>query len=101
MRVFAITLSFALASGAVLAQSESGPRVEFEAENRPVTVVSVQPPLANADHYRITIDDLDSDGDGYIQRDEVPSGHALESEFHLVDRNRDGRISAEELANWK
>ncbi len=83
------------------AQDRSGPTVQFEAPSGPVTVVSVQSPLPNADHYRIGIADLDRDGDGYIQRAEVPEDHALAFEFKLVDRNRDRRISAEELANWK
>lgn len=101
MKTLSFLLLAAFASGSALAQSETTAKVEFEADTGPVTVNSVQPPIANADHYRITIADLDSNGDGYIQRSEVPAGHALESEFKLVDRNRDGRISAEELANWK
>jgi hypothetical protein len=100
MKNLAIILVATLATGAAWAQTEAR-KVQFEAETGPVTVNSVQPPIANAGDYRITVADLDDNGDGYIQRREVPAGHALESEFRLVDSNRDGRISAEELANWK
>ncbi len=103
MKNAVLPLSFfaALACGAASAQSSTGTRVQFEAPSGPVTVTSIQPPLPNAAHYRIGIADLDRNGDGYIQRAEVPDEHALSSEFKLVDRNRDGRISADELANWK
>ena len=99
--ISAAVVLLGITASAALAQTRTGPAVQFEAASGPVTVVSVQPPLPNADHYRIRIADLDRNGDGYIQRDEVPEGHALASEFKLVDRNRDGKISAEELANWK
>jgi len=91
----------ALASAPALAQEATGARVEFEASTGPVTVVSVQPPLANAADYRVRVADLDRNGNGAIDRDELPAGHALESEWKLVDRNRDGRITDEELAGWK
>ena len=57
--------------------------------------------LPNAADYRVTVTDLDRNGDGVVSRDEVPEGHALASEFKLVDRNHDGRVSAEELAAWR
>ena len=67
----------------------------------PVTVRSVQPPLPNADDYAVTVAELDADGNGVITRQEVPESHALASEFRLVDRDRDGRITQAELAAWK
>lgn len=57
--------------------------------------------LANASDYKVTIADLDRNGDGVLTLDEVPDTHALHSEFRLVDANGDGKISAEELANWR
>jgi hypothetical protein len=45
--------------------------------------------------------ELDGNGDGWLSRSEVPAGHALASEFQLVDSNRNGRITQEELSNWK
>jgi hypothetical protein len=99
MTIAAVVLG--LSASAALAQSRTGPAVQFEGPTGPVTVTSVQPPLPNADHYRIRVADLDHDGDGFIQRAEVPESHALASEFRLVDSNRDGKISADELANWK
>ena len=96
-----ILCGLCLAAGAASAQSQTGARAQFEAETGPVTVVSVQPPLPNAADYQVTVADLDANGDGRIARDEVPEGHALASEFELVDRNRDGRITESELGAWK
>ncbi|MBW8311661.1 MAG: EF-hand domain-containing protein [Rhizobium sp.] len=81
--------------------SQEPPKAEFEAGTGPVTVVSVQPPLPNAADYRASHAELDTNGDGVITRGELPTTHALYFEFKLVDRNRDGRITATELANWK
>lgn len=91
----------AFAAGSVHAQASTGAQVRFEAETGPVTVTSVQPPIANAADYRVTVADLDRNGDGYLVRAEIPAGHALASEFRLVDTNRDGRITQAELSNWK
>ena len=65
------------------------------AQNRDIVI----PP--NAADYRVSIADLDRNGDGVLRRDEVPESHALSSEFKLVDGNHDGRITAEELAAWR
>ncbi|MBD9376991.1 hypothetical protein [Pseudoxanthomonas sp. PXM04] len=75
---------------------------QLQEQSGPVTVRWGQPEaLPNAADYRVTVTDLDRNGDGVVSRDEVPEGHALASEFKLVDRNHDGRISAEELAAWR
>lgn len=89
-------------SSAALAQSpDIRARADFEASTGPVTVVSVQPPLPHAADYRATVAELDGNGDGVLVRSEVPVQHALASEFHLVDTNRNGRITQVELTNWK
>ncbi|GAB2652672.1 EF-hand domain-containing protein [Arenimonas aestuarii] len=91
-----------LATGPALAQNvESGPQTRFEARTGPVTVVSVQPPLPNASEYAVKVADLDANGDRRLSRAEVPDDHALHYEWKLVDRNRDGFVTDEELANWK
>jgi len=96
-----ILFSAMLVSGVVMAQDPTGARVDIEAVRGPVTVVSVQPPLANADDYRDTVARLDGNGDGVLVRSEVPVQHALASEFRLVDTDRNGRITQAELSNWK
>lgn len=91
-----------LAITPALAQNvESGPKASFEAQTGPVTVVSVQPPLPNADDYAVKVADLDANADGRLSRAEVPDDHALHFEWKLVDRNRDGYVTDDELANWK
>ena len=96
-----LLFSAVLASSAALAQSTQTSEVQFEATTGPVTVKSVQPPIPNADDYRATIAELDSNGDGVVVRSEVPADHALASEFRLVDTDGNGRITDAELSNWK
>lgn len=77
---------------------------QIEATTGPVTVTSSQPAtLANAADYKVRIGDLDTNGDGQLSRREIPATHALSHEFHLVDRNHNGYITAAELkkANWR
>ncbi len=75
---------------------------QLQQQSGPVTVRWGQPEaLPNAADYRVGIADLDRNRDGVLTRDEVPENHALASEFKLVDRNHDGRITAEELAAWR
>ncbi len=57
--------------------------------------------LANASDYKVTIEQLDKNGDGVLTRDEIPQDHALYSEFRLVDKNHDGKITPEELSHWQ
>lgn len=77
-------------------------QVEFTRGNEEVTVRSVMPPqVSNASDYQVSFDDLDTEGRGYITREQVPQEHALYHEFHLVDRDRNGRITREELQNWR
>lgn len=104
-----------LAAGAAQAQQtvhtqalvdyQGGPKttqIQADAAGSPVTVNYGQPAaLSNARDYQVTVADLDTNGDGFITRAEVPEGHALSSEFKLVDANHDGRITAAELAGWK
>lgn len=74
----------------------------IQAQGAPVTVNWGQPAtLPNASDYQVTIGDLDRNGDNAISRSEVPATHALSAEFKLVDRNHDGRITAQELASWR
>lgn len=89
------------AAGAAQAQVDVNSKVQIEAQSGPVTVVSVQPPIPNAEHYTHTVADLDKNGDGHVVRSEVPGDHALASEFTLVDTDRNGRITDAELSNWK
>ncbi|WP_454829457.1 hypothetical protein [Pseudoxanthomonas wuyuanensis] len=76
--------------------------VQLQDPGGPVTLTWGQPQtVPNISDYRVRIVDLDANGDGVLTRDEVPESHALSSEFKLVDSNRDGRITAEELENWR
>lgn len=81
--------------------SRSG-TTQLQTSDGPVTVTWGQPAqVPNISDYQAKVPDLDRNGDGVLSRAEVPASHALASEFRLVDRNRDGRISAAELANWR
>ena len=91
----------AVACTGALAQSTPTAEAQLEATTGPVTVKSVQPPIGNAGDYQVKVADIDANGDGVVSKKEVPSNHALYFEFRLVDTDRNGRITDEELANWK
>lgn len=112
MKTWILLASLALAASASAQQpvqvepltsyQGGGHSVHTQQASGPVTVRWGQPEaLSNASDYRVSIADLDRNGDGVLTRDEIPENHALSSEFRLVDRNRDGRITAEELADWR
>jgi hypothetical protein len=76
--------------------------VQLQDPRGPVTLTWGQPQtVPNISDYRVRVADLDANGDGVLTRNEVPESHALSSEFRLVDSNHDGRITAEELQNWR
>ncbi len=97
MKLISLGLFAAFASSAALAQQE----VTLPLPEASVTVKSVQPPIGNASDYRVKVADIDANGDGVVTKSEVPADHALSFEFRLVDTDRNGRITDEELANWK
>jgi len=104
MKTPSILLSGLLAAAActgAFAQDMPAPATQIEAETGPVTVNSVQPPISNASEYQVKVADIDTNGDGVVSRKEVPTNHALYFEFKLVDTNHNGRVTDEELANWK
>jgi hypothetical protein len=76
--------------------------VTLQEASGPVTVTWGQPrALPNAADYQVKVADLDRSGDGVLTRAEIPPDHALSSEFKLVDRNHDGKITPTELQNWR
>lgn len=117
MKTWSLTVSLLLATTPALAiAQQSEPIAEIsqakvptqaqstmiQSQGAPVTVNWGQPStLPNASDYQVKIADLDRNGDNSISRSEVPVTHALNAEFKLVDRNRDGRITAQELASWR
>lgn len=103
------TLSLTLALSALLpvaafaqAQETAPPaEVHLEVDGQPVTIRNAGVELTNAAKFRLDFDALDRNGDGVITRDELAEDHPLQFEWHLADRNRNGRITREEYAAWR
>lgn len=81
---------------------ESDKRITtFRHEGQPIILrwgPAERPP--NVSDYSVTVADLDRNGNGRIEKSEVPDNHALYFEWHLVDKNKDGHVTDEELRNW-
>jgi hypothetical protein len=65
----------------------------------PVTVRSIEPNSLTG-HPRIDFEALDTDGDGFISREEAQADPALAEEFNLLDTTHRGKLSREQLADW-
>lgn len=65
----------------------------------PVTVRTIQPNSVVGD-YKIDFAALDTDGDGFISREEAQANPALADEFDSLDTARRGKLGREQLAGW-
>lgn len=81
------------------AQSDADAHMLRSEDGREV-MLHEHPPGSVVGDYSVDFDALDTDGDGYISRDEARANPTLDAEFDGVDRNGDGRLSREELAGW-
>jgi hypothetical protein len=69
------------------------------ADGAPVTVTD-SPGNSISPNYSIDFATMDADGNGDISRGEASSNPDLVREFHVVDRDHDGRLTREELKGW-
>ena len=94
--------SLGLVSGAALAQSETVTLVPANPHVESTVTVTSHPGDSISSNYNIDFAALDSNGDGNIVRAEVnASGNAdLMREFHVVDRDNNGRLTRDELKGW-
>ena len=89
-----ISLSHVSALGVAAFMIAFGPVPAFAAEPE-VSLPAAGPPMAKVRDSRFTF--LDVDGDGYLQRDEVPKDDlVLRSQFSALDRNDDGQLDIQE-----
>ena len=77
------------------------PAAPMPPSGSPVTVREHQPDSISS-NYKIDFAALDKNSDGNVSRSEVrSSGNAdLEREFHVVDANRNGRLTKDEMKGW-
>lgn len=64
-----------------------------------ITVRSVQP-VAVIGQYWFAFHELDSDGNGFISREEAQANPALADEFSALDVKRRGKLDRADLAGW-
>ncbi|MGN0858762.1 MAG: EF-hand domain-containing protein [Stenotrophomonas sp.] len=85
-----------------LAAGEQTGRVEIAVAegDTPVSVRSVQPDSVDASAYRIAFATLDTNADGFIDRDEAAAHPALHDEFKALDVQRRGKLDRADLAGW-
>jgi Ca2+-binding EF-hand superfamily protein len=90
LRLGAVALLGFLLTGMVLAQD--GPAGGGDKKNKPGPAPSGGPLKFDVDAF---IRHFDRNGDGFLQRDEVPDW--LRDRFDLLDTNHDGKLSRDEL----
>lgn len=66
----------------------------------PVSIRSVQPDSVDAGAYRLAFATLDTNADGFIDRDEAAAHPALNDEFKALDIKRRGKLDRTDLAGW-
>ena len=74
--------------------------IPVAAGDTPISIRSVQPDSVNASAYRISFSQLDTDADGFINRDEAAAHPALNDEFKALDGKRRGKLDRNDLAGW-
>lgn len=98
---YAAALAATLAIGTASAQETALPRTtQLQTPQGPVTVRWGQPAQPDLSPFRSRIAGMDKDGDGMLSPQEAATDVALGRQFKLIDQDRDGKISARELANW-
>ena len=85
-----------LAAGAQTGQVE----IAVAEGDTPVSVRSVQPDSVDASAYRIAFATLDTNADGFIDRDEATMNTELNDEFTALDVQRRSRLDRADLAGW-
>lgn len=97
----AVALAALLAIGTAGAQEAALPHTtQLQTSQGPVTVRWGQPAESGLAPFQSRIAGMDKDGDGMLSPQEAAGDAALVRQFKLIDQDRDGRISARELANW-
>jgi len=55
----------------------------------------------SSDPSAATFRSFDSNNDGYVSREEARESAELTRRFNALDRNRDGRLSLDEMSGWR
>ena len=85
-----------------LAAGEQTGRVEIAVAegDTPISVRSVQAHSVDGRAYRIAFAALDTNADGFIDRDEAAAHPTLHDEFKALDVQRRGKLDRADLAGW-
>jgi len=96
---FALAIAAILSATALDAQQSGSSEASYQTQEGTLTVRSAQPddpppPKPGS------LQELDTDGDGFVSESEAAANNALTNEFDHADENKDGRISSNELSRW-
>lgn len=69
--------------------------------SRPAPSADRNPVDRTADTGAMTFKSFDANKDGYISKDEAKNSGGLNKEFAELDTDRDGKLSSQELGEWK
>lgn len=69
--------------------------------SRPAPTADRNPVDRTADTGAMTFKALDANKDGHISKDEAKASNELNKQFTDLDKDRDGKLSSQEMAAWK
>jgi len=69
----------------------------------PAFAATKKPAASSTTHHEkvMTLKEADKNKDGYISKSEADASPALSQQFSTLDKNNDGKLSAEEYAKHK
>lgn len=100
--LIAMAITAALAAPVALAQTGSTPPAKQPGMSSEGSAPAARNPTdRTANPGAGTFHSFDTNRDGFVSRDEAKNSSELNRQFNELDKDRDGKLSAQELSGWR